>query len=254
MPEARPARRAWGRTARTVNGAYPVDEQGLAADRERLGRTSTAERVADVLRGRITDGSYAPGAQLSEESVTAALEISRNTLREAFRLLAHERLVVHKLNRGVFVREISAHDISDIYRVRRMLECSAVRAVTDTSSRWSSGLAAVARAVENAEDAARRGAWTEVGTADVHFHRALTALAGSPRINELMDLLGAELRLVFHTMPDVRALHEPYVPRNREILARLQAGDGPGAERLLAAYLDDAESALLDHLAAERSE
>jgi len=232
-----------------VNGAYPVDEQGLAADRERLGRSSTAERVADVLRDRITDGSYAPGAQLSEESVTAALEISRNTLREAFRLLAHERLLVHKLNRGVFVREIGAHDVSDIYRVRRMLECSAVRAVADTSPRWSSGLAAVARAVEHAEDAARREAWAEVGTADVHFHRALTALAGSPRINELMDLLGAELRLVFHTMPDTRALHEPYVPRNREILARLQAGDGPGAERLLAAYLDDAESALLDHLA-----
>ena len=232
-----------------MNGAYPVDEQGLAADRERLGRTSTAERVADVLRDRITDGSYPPGAQLSEESVTAALEISRNTLREAFRLLAHERLLVHKLNRGVFVREIGTRDVSDIYRVRRMLECSAVRAVADTSPRWSSGLAAVARAVEHAEDAAKRGAWAEVGTADVHFHRALTALAGSPRINELMDLLGAELRLVFHTMPDMRALHEPYVPRNREILARLQAGDGTGAERLLAAYLDDAESALLDHLA-----
>lgn len=234
-----------------MNGAYPADEQGLAADRRRLGRTSTAERVADVLRDRITDGSYPPGAQLSEESVTAALEISRNTLREAFRLLAHERLVVHKLNRGVFVREISALDVADIYRVRRILECSAVREVTDTSPRWSSGLAAAAREVENAERAAKREAWSEVATADVRFHRALTALTGSPRIDELMDLLGAELRLVFHTTPDTRALHEPYVPRNREILTRLQTGDGPGAESLLATYLDDAESALLAHLAAE---
>jgi DNA-binding GntR family transcriptional regulator len=233
-----------------VNGAYPADERGLAADRQRLGRTSTAERVADVLRDRITDGSYAPGAQLSEESVTAALQISRNTLREAFRLLAHERLLVHELNRGVFVRQITAHDVADIYRVRRIVECTAVRAVTDTSPRWSPGLAVVARAVDGAEEAAKRGAWVEVGTADVHFHRALTALADSPRIDELMDLLGAELRLVFHTMPDTRALHEPYVPRNRAILARLQAGDGPGADALLAAYLDDAESALLKHLAA----
>jgi DNA-binding GntR family transcriptional regulator len=232
-----------------VNGAYPVDASGLAADRERLWRTSTAERVADVLRDRITDGSYPPGAQLSEESVTAALGISRNTLREAFRLLAHERLLAHQLNRGVFVREISAADVADIYRVRRILECSAAGAVTDSSERWAPGLAVVARAVTQAEQAARRGAWSEVGTADVHFHRAITALAASPRVDELMGALGAELRLVFHTMPDTRALHEPYLPRNREILARLEAGDGPEAARLLEAYLDDAESALLSHLA-----
>lgn len=221
----------------------------LTADRERLGRTSTAERVADVLRDRIIDGSYRPGARLDELSITTSLDVSRNTLREAFRLLAHERLLEHKLNKGVFVCEKTGADVADIYRVRRLLECTAARAVTAPLAADAPQPAAADRAVTEAEDAARRGAWTEVGTANVRFHQAIAALAGSRRVDELMAAVSAELRLVFHTMPDVRGFHEPYLPRNRKILACLRAGDGAAAERLLADYLDDAESTLLEHLA-----
>jgi hypothetical protein len=55
----------------------------------------------------------------------------------------------------------------------------------------------------------------------------------------------AELRLVFHVMDDPRAFHEPYVGRNGQILRTLQAGDARGAERVLAAYLDDSQRQLV---------
>src|ERR1043166_157694 len=93
---------------------------GLADDRALLGRTSTAERVADILRDRIAEGFFPPGARLPEDSVKGALGVSRNTLREAFRLLTHERLLVHELNRGVFVRIVTVDDLNDIYRVRAL--------------------------------------------------------------------------------------------------------------------------------------
>ncbi len=99
----------------------------LADDRALLGRTSTAERVADVLRTRIAEGRFAPGVRLSEDGIGGALGVSRNTLREAFRLLTHERLLVHELNRGVFVRVLTADDVADIHRVRRLVECAVVR-------------------------------------------------------------------------------------------------------------------------------
>ncbi|MEU3504381.1 GntR family transcriptional regulator, partial [Streptomyces hundungensis] len=76
----------------------------LAEDRALLGRTSTAERVADILRTRIAEGLFPPGERLAEDAIGKALGVSRNTLREAFRLLTHERLLIHELNRGVFVR------------------------------------------------------------------------------------------------------------------------------------------------------
>jgi DNA-binding GntR family transcriptional regulator len=38
---------------------------------------------------------------------------------------------------------------------------------------------------------------------------------------------------------DPKALHEPYLARNQQILSALQAGDRDEAERLLAVYLSD---------------
>ncbi|MGH3602036.1 MAG: GntR family transcriptional regulator, partial [Pseudonocardiaceae bacterium] len=58
---------------------------GLEADRALLDRTSTAERVADILRARITEGFFPPGSRLTEDTIGGALRVSRNTLREAFR-------------------------------------------------------------------------------------------------------------------------------------------------------------------------
>jgi DNA-binding GntR family transcriptional regulator len=214
---------------------------GLAADRALLSRTSTAERVAAILRSRIIEGYFPPGTRLAEDGIGNALGVSRNTLREAFRLLSHERLLTHELNRGMFVRTLTVEDVVDLYRVRRIVECGVVRAVTDPLP----GLAAVAAAVADGEDALARSGWRELGTANIKFHQALVALAGSARSDEIMSGILAELRLVFHVMVDPREFHEPYLARNRQILRRLEVGDGPGAAEDLEVYLHDAEQQLV---------
>ncbi|MGA5066999.1 GntR family transcriptional regulator [Streptomyces exfoliatus] len=205
-----------------------------------LGRTSTAERVADILRNRIAEGYFPPGTRLSEEAIGGALGVSRNTLREAFRLLTHERLLVHELNRGVFVRVLDAEDVADIHRTRRLVECAVVRGL----GRPPYALDALAAAVAEGDTAARAEDWKGVSTANIHFHRELVALAGSARTDELMRGVLAELRLAFHVVDDPRTLHEPYLARNREILDALRAGERTTAERLLARYLDDSLTGL----------
>ncbi|KOV62824.1 GntR family transcriptional regulator [Streptomyces sp. MMG1121] len=208
---------------------------GLAGDRALLGRTSTAERVSDILRSRIAEGYFPPGTRLSEDGIGGALGVSRNTLREAFRLLTHERLLVHELNRGVFVRVLTVEDVEDIYRARALVECAVVRGLGEPPY----PLDALAAAVAEGEKAAAGSDWKVLGTANIHFHRELVALAGSERTDELMRSVFAELRLAFHVVDDPRRLHEPYLARNRQILQTLQAGDRHAAERLLETYLAD---------------
>ena len=214
----------------------------LETGRRDLARTSTAERVADVLRERITDGSLAPGTRLPEDAVGSALGVSRNTLREAIRLLAHERLVVVEFNRGAFVRRLTVDEVVDLYLARRLVECAAVRQAGRAAG---AGLAAVRGAVEDGEVAAAEGRWVDVGTANVRFHRAVVALAGSARLDEFMRQVSAELRLAFDAMTDVQAFHEPFLRLNRVLLERLEAGDTPAAEALLTEYLADAERRLV---------
>lgn len=214
----------------------------LEHDRSRLGRSSTAERVADILRERIIEGLFVPGERLSEETIGSALGVSRNTLREAFRLLGHERLLDHKLNRGVFVRVLSAADVADLYRMRRVLECAAVRRCAEASPE---ALRLIGETVEEAERSASDDRWQDVGTANSRFHQALVALNQSPRLDETMRQLLAELRLVFHAMRNPRSLHEPFVERNRLLLGLLEARRAEDAATYLEIYLDDAERLLL---------
>lgn len=214
---------------------------GLAGDFAALGRVSTAKLVADVLRRRVAEGYFPPGTRLPEDAIGGALGVSRNTLREAFRILTHERLLVHELNRGVFVRLLTVEEVVELYHVRRIIECAVAREVTSPPP----DLDALRLEVRAGRAAARRRDWQALGTANIRFHQELTALAGSTRINEIMGGLLAELRLVFHVMADPRRFHEPYLVRNVEIMRALEGGDGPGAESLLGPYLDDALAQLV---------
>jgi DNA-binding GntR family transcriptional regulator len=227
-----------------------VNPEDLTAYLARSGpdRSSTPEWVADTLRTAIIDGRCEPGSRLREERIAGALNVSRNSVREAFRLLVHERLLVYELNKGVFVRTLTAPDVVDLYRIRRLLEGGAIR--TGSPDALAAALPRAAAALAEAEAAAARDDWQAVGTANMHFHEAVAALAGSRRVDDTMRLVLAELRLVFHVMARHRRFHEPYLAGNRELYALLVAGDLDAAERRLADYLDAAERQLTDAFAA----
>lgn len=207
----------------------------LAADvRQRSMPVSTAKRIADLLRSYLTEGRIEPGSRLSEESLAKALSVSRNTLREAFRLLAHEGLLVHELNRGVFVRRFTRSDVDEIYRLREVLEVSALR---DTAAHTPEALAALRACVDEGRTAAEQGDWRAVGTRNLEFHRLIGGLAGNARVDTIMRGLLAEARLAATVMTDVEGFDRPYLEHNTEICEHLEAGRTEEAVRMVADYL-----------------
>jgi DNA-binding GntR family transcriptional regulator len=113
-------------------------------------------------------------------------------------------------------------------------------------------VAEIRAAVDTAEIAVSEQRWNDVGTADLRFHSAIVALAGSRRLNDMMRRILAELRLVFHMMADPHRFHEPYVHRNAAIATLIEEGRTTEAVEALTVYLDDAEAQLLGGIA-ERS-
>lgn len=217
-------------------------DERLARDRYLLERSGTAERVAAILRQHITEGVFPPGTRLSEPAISSALGVSRNTLRESFQLLAHERLAVHELNRGVFVRELTARDIADLYLMRRVTECGALRRAAELST---VDLSEVGRAVREGRAAAEEEDWQAVGTASIAFHQALGDLAGSERVSTTMRQVLAETRLFFVLTENTRAFFEPFLDRHERILRDLERGRFGAAETALEQYLREAETQLL---------
>src|SRR6266436_6352744 len=91
-------------------------------------RISVADQVASILRQRILNGELPPGTALQEISTAASLGVSRNTVREATRILSLEGLLKRSAHRGVSVAQLFLKDVAEIYQVRHLLEIPAVRA------------------------------------------------------------------------------------------------------------------------------
>lgn len=197
---------------------------------------TVAERAADAIRGGIFEGRFGPGTALPESALAKALGVSRNTVREAFRALMGEHLLTYEPHRGVAVRSLTAGDVRDIYRLRRMHEVAAVDLLrTGGATVDAVRLRSTAAAGRTAAD---RGDWSAAGTANLRFHAEIVALHGSPRLDEFFRRLMTEMRLGFLALPE--AFHGPYVARNGALCEDLVAGRHAAARRALVSYLDDA--------------
>lgn len=182
-----------------------------------------------------------PGTRLREEHVAESFAISRNTVREVFRLLAHERLVEHVAYRGVHIRRIGPDDVRAMFTTRRLVEpLGLAAALTDPQVRQ-----AMRNSVDDATQAAVRNDWLEVGTADIAFHRAVVQGCGSVHLSEMFEKLLAELRLAFLQLSYPEQLHRPYLARNLRLVHLVEANEKAKAFDELAGYLDSAERDVL---------
>ncbi|CAG7845568.1 hypothetical protein USB125703_01839 [Pseudoclavibacter triregionum] len=203
----------------------------------------TAE-VAARLRSELVAGVHLPGVQLAEEATADRLGVSRNTLREAFRLLELERLVEHRRHRGVFVRSPGPAEVADTYRMRTMLEVGAIAMASPAHP----ALDAMRARLDESRAACARADWTALGTANMGFHCAILDLADSPRISAFGERMSAELRLAFVRVRDQGGFHEPFIERNAGLLALVEANRVAEAAEELRAYLGESERVLLEEL------
>lgn len=200
-----------------------------------------SERVAEQVRQKITQGEFQPGQRLSEQALSESLGISRNTLREVFRMLTKDGLVKHAPNRGVFVAVPSIASIIDIYRVRRLIECQALSQAYPRHPAKKK----MREAVETQLRCRDGGDWVGVGTANMAFHMAIVELADSERLNLLFAPVLAELRLAFGFLRDAEFLHAPYIDMNVKILELAEAGNFSSAAATLNEYLVQSERIVL---------
>ena len=203
-----------------------------------------ADRLARRMRALLISGELSPGQRLSEAAFSERFDVSRNSRREAFRLLTKDGLLHHEANRGVFVAVPSMASIIDIYRVRRMLECGALRQA------WPQhpAIRIMRQSVSDGQRARDASDWTGVGSANMVFHAAVVDLSDSARLNEFYARISAELRLCFGLLNDPEHLHAPFVDMNATILSLVEENRPVEAAAQMETYLNLAERTMLKAL------
>ena len=188
----------------------------LAAAREAAPR-SLAERAYDRLVREITRLDLAPGEVLADKALTERFGIGRTPLREALQRLAREGLVVHVPNRGMFVSEISATSVQQIYEFRSLIDGHAARlAATRASAEEMDTLTALHEALVEATE--RDDIDTYV-VMDRLFYEVLARAAQNVYLAEVIPrIFNLHLRLWFFISKRIGGWHS--IARSHEEMTR----------------------------------
>jgi DNA-binding GntR family transcriptional regulator len=102
---------------------------------------SVTQTIVENLRSLIISAKLEPGQKLSENHLAASMEVSRPPIREAFRVLENDNLVFSIPRRGTYVSQLSIQDLHQVYQVREMIECYAVKLLKAKNVRDLPGVA-----------------------------------------------------------------------------------------------------------------
>ncbi|MGS0896062.1 GntR family transcriptional regulator [Burkholderia stagnalis] len=99
-----------------------LEQAGGAPVLPKLERQRLHDTVVEHLRRFIVEGVLAPGMRLNERELCETLGISRTPLREAFKVLAAEGLLVLSPNRGASVYRMTESEIRETFELMSGLE------------------------------------------------------------------------------------------------------------------------------------
>jgi DNA-binding GntR family transcriptional regulator len=200
---------------------------------------SITGQIARALAHRIVTSVLAPGAPIRQDHVAEEFRASHVPVREAFRKLEAQGLVVSEPRRGVRVAPLDPATVMEITEIRAALEVLALRHAVPKIT--EADLSAAGAAQLEGEASADISVWE---AANRRFHRALAAPCAMPRLMaSIDDLHQVSARFMFATWQELE-----WQPRSddehRVILARLRARNVEGAMTALENHILAAGRAL----------
>lgn len=209
-----------------------------------VARQTTASVIAVRIREGIRHGTFPPGSQLGEARLANSLGVSRGPVREAFQRLIQQGLLHSEPHRGVFVKDLDAGEVADIYLARRAVERAAVIDLADGDNQ--DALTRLRALLERMDTAAEEQSWDAVAERDLEFHSALVTATGSPRLQAMFDTLMVETAMCLRALEEAYPVRQDLVAEHRELLDVIRGGDRDEAAALVDQHLRAAVAALTE--------
>ncbi len=187
-------------------------------------KRTLASVITTQLRQRVVDGSYPPGAQLSEVEIANRFQTSRGPVREAMQRLVQEGLLVSHPHRGVFVPVLTYADIADLFVARAAVERAAATELLNHGVPAAT-IASLEQVIAQMTLGVARDDWSAVADADLRFHELIVDAARSPRLKRMYESLAGETRLGLNLLVNSIGGRADYLREHERMFALLTAGD-----------------------------
>lgn len=192
----------------------------ISTFRRPLARTSLADAAYEQLLEAILAGRLRGGAELSEVSLAAELQVSRTPIHEALRRLSADGLVQIAASGLARVARFTRRDVTEIYEMRSLLESAAAeRAAERLTDEQLTRLQAEADALA---DRTQRGWAGKALDFDCTFHDRLAEACGNDRLRNEIRKYRHLVRAFCRMSGNTENLHAAY-DEHLVILSALKA-------------------------------
>lgn len=176
-----------------------------------------AKELARFLQDQIVFGEIAPGTRLVEEEIVRGYDVSRSPVREAFRILEQDGLIVRDQRRGVRVGTLTVADLDEIYICRIALEGLAAEAAA--KHRTAAHIPALEAALAALSDAYSATDLRRYFERNVHLSDQIHVASGNATLRRLLGSVGKQaLRYRFLAYSRAPTLMQLSIETNREIV------------------------------------
>ena len=209
-----------------------------------------ADRVYRAILDAICDGELVPGQRITQDELAGRLDVSRQPVLQALRLLKSQGFVRDSQRRGVVVASLDPTFIAHLCELRSALDGVACRAAAlrgqADAKLWGPKLIAEGRA------AVRSGSVPDLIAADMRLHLFLHELSGNPLIAETAALHWQHIRRVMGGSLRRRYLEWQGIwDEHAAILDAVMRGDADAAERAARRHAEAAAVHLIHSIEAE---
>lgn len=192
---------------------------------------SKSEAAYRQLKSDISNGKFRPRERLIEQDLSQYLGVSRPTVRAVLIRLEADGIVVTERNRGSSVRAYTLAEAVQTFRVREVLEGLAARLAAENAT--EEGLGELRRLIAEMETVVASGNLPAYPPLNAAFHQVILKMAADDQVTHLITSLNHSLirfqyRTVFVPGRTAASLME-----HKEILAKIAAHDGDGAEQAI---------------------
>jgi DNA-binding GntR family transcriptional regulator len=200
-----------------------------------------AEVTAYSIRGAILRGDYLSGERLVELSLAEAMKVSQNTVRDALRILELDGWVVKRPRHGVYVRQFTTEEASEVFALLAAVEPLALGWMMERMTAQSALARQQVADLRRLLEAARKDAYAERVSAAVErlfsFHEQIATLASKSATHQLLEQLYNQVRLL-EALRQVRSPSrvqelERRIAAHEALLRQIEIGDERGARDTL---------------------
>jgi GntR family transcriptional repressor for pyruvate dehydrogenase complex len=216
-------------------------------------KSRLSEGVVDAIRRMIADEGFAPGDKFySENELTAQLQVSRSSLREAIRILEVTGLLSVRHGKGIFVQAPSIRPHEGFvdwlkHNDQSLQEHFEVRLIIEPQTARLAALAATPNEIEELADIharfarnSRLGLTAETIDCDREFHKVLAKATHNKMLHALIRSLATSLFddwiSSFHTPGRM----DKTVIEHGQVLEAIRNRDAAAASDHMAAHLRNA--------------